>query len=451
MKPQVKRRAIGIVRVSVTGDRGERLASPREQRERLVAACERDGIDLLRVYDELDVSGGAALEKRPGLSEAVYAIEAGEADVVVAAYFDRLVRSLDVQRELVSRVETAGGKVMAVDIGEVSNASAGQWLSGTLLGAVSEYHRRTTTERVRGAQERAVARGAVPWSNVTPGYLRQEDGSFTPDPVAAPVVAQAFQLRADGATLAEVRRHLADNGIVRSYRSVQHLLASHVVLGEIHFGDLVNLEAHEPIVDRELWKRVQRIKTPRGRTPTSDLLLVRLGILRCGTCGSLMVGGAQVRKDRRYPFYRCCKVRQDCEARATISAKILDETVVAKVKEKLSSAKGQASAEQGIREAISAQEKAQADLDAALRAFAGLEDEEAARERLAQLRQARDAAQEKVDQLGGQAAVARVVTVDDWDLLTLEERRDLVRIAVERVVVTPGRGDDRVAVHLFGE
>ena len=40
------------------------------------------------------VSGGKSLDQRPGLSAAVAAIEAGEADVVAAAYFDRLFRSL---------------------------------------------------------------------------------------------------------------------------------------------------------------------------------------------------------------------------------------------------------------------------------------------------------------------------------------------------------------------
>ncbi len=42
---------------------------------------------------------------RDGLRTAVEAVEAGKADVIVAAYFDRLVRSLRVQDELVSRVE----------------------------------------------------------------------------------------------------------------------------------------------------------------------------------------------------------------------------------------------------------------------------------------------------------------------------------------------------------
>jgi DNA invertase Pin-like site-specific DNA recombinase len=53
--------------------------------------------------------------------------------------------------------------VLAVDVGQVTNASAGQWLSGTMLGAVSEYFKRSVKERSAEGQARAVARGATPW------------------------------------------------------------------------------------------------------------------------------------------------------------------------------------------------------------------------------------------------------------------------------------------------
>jgi DNA invertase Pin-like site-specific DNA recombinase len=43
------------------------------------------------------VSGGTPLEHRDKLRRAVEAVEAGDADVIVVAYFDRLVRSLRVQ------------------------------------------------------------------------------------------------------------------------------------------------------------------------------------------------------------------------------------------------------------------------------------------------------------------------------------------------------------------
>ncbi|MHB1538553.1 MAG: recombinase family protein [Solirubrobacteraceae bacterium] len=156
------RRAVGIVRVSRTGGReGERFVSPGEQRERIEAACERDGLQLVAIHEELDVSGGKALAERPGLSAAVAAVEAGAAEVVAAAYFDRLFRSLPTQSEVVQRVERAGGQVLAIDVGRVTEGSAAQWLSGTMMGAVADYQRRSMRERSARGQAKAVERGAT--------------------------------------------------------------------------------------------------------------------------------------------------------------------------------------------------------------------------------------------------------------------------------------------------
>src|SRR5690349_21464808 len=103
------RRAIGVVRVSRLGDDP---VSPTEQAERIQQACARDGLMLLDTLEESNVSGGTPLARRHGLRQAVELVEAKQADVVVVAYFDRLVRSLKVQSEVLERVEKAGGAVI---------------------------------------------------------------------------------------------------------------------------------------------------------------------------------------------------------------------------------------------------------------------------------------------------------------------------------------------------
>jgi DNA invertase Pin-like site-specific DNA recombinase len=357
-----QRRAIGIVRVSQYRD-GE---SPAEQRDRITAACERDGLELVAVHDELDVSGATPLAQRDGLRRAVEAVEAGEADVVVAAYFDRLVRSLRVQDELVTRVEAADGRVLALDTGEVTNGSAGQWLSATMLGAVSEYYRRSIRERSAEAQRRAIARGVPPWARVTPGYCKLADGRYEPDPVTAPIVAEAFRMRAEGATVAEVRMFLRDHGIGLTYTGVVALLRSTVVLDEIHFGSYEpNLAAHEAIVDRHVWAEVHRIKVPRGRRPKSERLLARLGVLRCGMCGRPMNLSTGNARNGRYRLYRCSSKPGDQPRHTvTISADVVEGVVIDAVKIATADVEGRASAGRNAQDAEVALEAAQRQLDA---------------------------------------------------------------------------------------
>ncbi len=440
------------MRVSQTkGREGERFVSPEEQRQRIEAVCVRDGLSLIAVHEELDVSGGKELSKRPGLSAAVAAIEAGEADVVAAAYFDRLFRSLPTQAEVIERVENAGGQVLAVDVGQVTNDSAGQWLSGTMMGAVSEYFRRSIKERSAEGQARAVARGATPWARVSIGYIRKDDGTLEPDPKTAPIAKRAFEMRAEGASMTQIRTMLKSHGIDRSHRGVQVMLASRVYLGEIHFGKLVNLHAHEPIIDRALFGRVQRMVIPRGPQPGSERLLARLGVLRCGSCGARL-GSMKLPKQNDYPIYRCPST-SDCDHHVTISATIAEDVVTSAVRAALADAEGRASMAESAREAGNAAELAQADLDAALRSFggAGLESEPAAVERLTELRQARDNAQARADEIGPEAS--RTVNAStDWDELSLAGRRALIKATVESAVVAPsGRGAERITVRLVGD
>lgn len=444
------RRAVGIVRVSQVGGReGERFVSPTEQRSRIEDACKRDSLELIDTIEELDVSGGAPLSKRAGLRGAVEAIEAGRAEVIVAAYFDRLVRSLSVQAELVSRVEAAGGGLLALDAGAISTKSAGEWVHGTMLGMMAEYQRRQARERSGEAQARAVARGVAPWPLIPPGYVRDVDGILKPSD-QADIVRSAFVQRADGATIGEVRAFLREQGVERSFHGIQHLLCSRVYLGEIHFGKLVNAEAHEAIVDRDIWDRVQSIRETRGTRPKSDRLLARLGVLRCGICGARMIVGHQVRPHKRYAFYRCPPVG-DCPRRQTISAEIVEGVVVEAVKHELADVTGRASGERRAVEAAAAAEAAQANLDAAIRTFEGLGEEPAAREKLAALRTERDRAREEAHRLGHLHSAVTVNIAERWNDLSLLGQRQAVQLTIAEVRVFPGKGPGRVRVKTHGQ
>jgi hypothetical protein len=130
------------------------------------------------------------------------------------------------------------------------------------------------------------------------GYTRRDDGTLEPNPEEVPIVQQAFQMRATGASMTQIRGMLKSHGIERSHRGAQVMLASRVYLGEIHFGKLVNLHAHEPIIERELWGRVQRMVIPRGPQPGSQRLLARLG------CENVRLIAQYVRRDRLYVIGR---------------------------------------------------------------------------------------------------------------------------------------------------
>jgi hypothetical protein len=124
----------------------------------------------------------------------------------------------------------------------------------------------------------------------------------------------------------------------------------------------------------------------------------------------------------------------------TISAEKVETVVVARVRDVLAHAEGRASVEANALEAERELEQAQAALEGAIRAFSGLEDEQATRTGSPSSGRRRDMAAERVEHLGSQRAVVVVSAAADWDRLTLDERRALIRATVSAVRVVPGRG-----------
>jgi DNA invertase Pin-like site-specific DNA recombinase len=443
-------KAIGMIRVSRVGDReGDRFVSPGEQRERIVQACKVHGLDLLEVVEELDISAGLPLARRPGLGKALTLIEAGLAHTLVVAYFDRLVRHLGVQRELTERIEKAGGGILAVDVGRVRADTASHWLSSTMLGAVAEYYRRMVAERTLGAKQRAVERGVPPAPRIVPGYRRTADRRLEVHPEEAETVRAAFEMRASGGSWQAIRTFLHRHGIERTNRGVTLLIQSRVVLGELHFGKFVNLNSHPPIVDRDLWQRAQRRPTLEYRGPQSDRLLARTRLLFCANCGARMVAGSQVKRGVRYAIYRCAGNTSGvlCRQKVSISADVVESVVMQRTRELLAAEQGSASNRSSLEAAAAELEQRQTTLDNAIHAFTGLEDVAVATERLRALHEAVGQARERLDDLEARLGSRILVRADrHWDHLTLDEHRQLIKSVIDRVIVKPGRGKLRVEI-----
>src|SRR5215471_12379646 len=118
--------AIPVIRVSKVGKRGQtpdKFKSPGEQMERISNGlpmwCPGEHVEIAEWIKEMDVSGyRLTLQKRKGLLRAV--------EILIVAYFNRLCRNGAVKREVVQRVEAAGGRILAIDMGAISHATAAQ-------------------------------------------------------------------------------------------------------------------------------------------------------------------------------------------------------------------------------------------------------------------------------------------------------------------------------------
>jgi hypothetical protein len=335
-----------------------------------------------------------------------------------------------------------------VDAGKVTNGSASGDFSTNVLMAAAELQAAAGGERAQEAKIKAVREGRAPYPNIPPGLKRggaDGKGPLELDEQTAEVVREAFRMRAEGASIAAVRDYLIAHGVARSFHGVQAMLCNRIYVGELRFGDLVNRDI-PALIDVATFSRAQRQHVPRGPRPKSERLLARLGVLHCATCGSRMVVGTTRQQGKSYSFYRCDPLH-DCPRRVTIGSDKAEQAVEAEVRRLVAGMKGKASGKTGAQQAAREYDRRQAELDSAIEVVlgAGLEAETSATERLAALRQARDDALERLEELQGIDAPAVVLdAAADWDSLSLEARRGIIKAVLARAIVAPGRGDERI-------
>ncbi|MGZ4263600.1 MAG: recombinase family protein, partial [Solirubrobacteraceae bacterium] len=442
--PTPRPRAIGILRISEVGEREDedRLHSDESQIAGIERDCQTRGFELIDLISEKNISGGAPLDKRP-FGKAIERVERGEAEAIVFAWRDRTDRSIVYGSEAIERMDAVGAVLLAGG-STLTHATADKWAEATMGSFMGEWQRRVIKEKSADGVARAVAMGRVPFPTLPIGLLRNEDGTARLDePRVQEIVREAFRRRARGDTIASVRAYLAEQGFERSYRSVQIMFKSRLYRGQIVHGDHVNLSpGFGAIIDRDLWDAVQRVSVPSGRTAKSDRLLARLGVLRCASCGSRMVAGAQVSRwgdtTRRYTFYKCGH-GHECPRPAVITAEPLEALVIERVKMILSDAEERESAAREARDAADEAQDAQAALDAAQERFlllppgANHEKALALVQELTRDRDDKRARAERLMSARGLAVVSAADVLDDPRPEALSAKRGLIRATLAAV------------------
>jgi DNA invertase Pin-like site-specific DNA recombinase len=135
---------IGYVRVSTD----EQSLSVEAQHAALTAWCQARRLALVAVYEDVHVSGGAKLEQRPGLLQALDALETGA--VLLATKRDRLARDAMAAAMIERLAERAGASVQTCDgIGEGSSPEAK--LMRGMIDLFAEYERQVIKARIKTA------------------------------------------------------------------------------------------------------------------------------------------------------------------------------------------------------------------------------------------------------------------------------------------------------------
>ena len=188
-------RAITYARVS-TGKQAESGLSLDDQRERMTAAAAARGWTLVGEYVDAGRSG-RSMSARPELAAALDLLDAGEAEVLIVAKFDRLARSLIDLSRLMKRAESRGWNLVVLDLDLDLGSPSGRMVAH-IVGAVAQYESDLIAERTAMAHRQMKKRGR-----------RSGQRPILDDEVRL-MVAEA---RAEGRTYRAIAADLNDRGI----------------------------------------------------------------------------------------------------------------------------------------------------------------------------------------------------------------------------------------------
>ncbi|MHB8684797.1 MAG: recombinase family protein [Dehalococcoidia bacterium] len=316
MPPRDVIRAAGYARVS-TEEQAREGYGLDAQRTQIETYCKLQGWQLVDVYVDAGVSG-SSLKKRDALARLLAAADGHALDRVVFWKLDRLSRSLRDVLDLSDRLEKAGVKIVSIQEGIDAGTPTGR-LYRNILGTLAEFERETITERIKEALAEKARQGEL-LGPLPLGYRRADDGAIALAETIAPLIRQAFERYATGryslrdlaawANSAGLRstggRAIDRLSIGKTLRNVTYTgaVAHHRRRG----GALVVRDAHDPIVSRELFERVQACLNARRRDgasnprPFGKMPYPLSRIATCATCHAPLLGSMS---GRRLRYMRC--------------------------------------------------------------------------------------------------------------------------------------------------
>lgn len=291
-----------------------------EQIERCRKYCEALDWTVYGVYTDAGFSG--ANTDRPALKNLIADVSGGHIDKILVYKLDRLSRS---QKDTLSLIEDSflANGVDFVSMSENFDTSTpfGRAMIG-ILSVFAQLERETIRERLMMGVEARAKRGQFHGSRYAPCGYDYIDGELIVNDFEKLIVQRIFRRYDDGHTPYEIScelnaEGLRSNGGQWHRNTVYKILQSRTYVGDIKRNDQWYPGIHEPIIDHELFDRVQErlssasadAKSRRNKTRQKSLLG---GLLYCGCCGNKCVKNTRksVKSGITYKYdYYTCKSR----------------------------------------------------------------------------------------------------------------------------------------------
>lgn len=302
--------------------------SIKNQKSMLIQYAISQGWDIFDIYSDDDYAG--ADRNRPQFKRLLADAEAHKFDIILCKTQSRFTRELELVEKYIHGLFPIWGIRFVSIVDNADTAIKGNKKSRQINGLVNEWYLEDMSDNIRSVLTNRRENGFHIGAFAPYGYKKDTElkGHLIVDPEAADIVREIFSLFADGYGKSAIARILNDRGVPNPteykrqhgfrYKQPQKTAGTlwkypaiaDILINEVYIGNLVQgkygsvsyktrqvkprpqsqwirVEAtHEPIIDAELWNRVQKkVKSHAKPFSSTGMIHPFSGKVVCMHCG----------------------------------------------------------------------------------------------------------------------------------------------------------------------
>lgn len=336
----------------------------------LTSYAEANQWQIYKVYSDDDYTG--ADRSRPAFNALLRDAEEKKFSIILCKSQSRFTREMELVEHYLHDLFPRWGIRFIGLVDNADTANKGNKKARQINGLVNEWYLEDLSENIKETLTDRRKKGYHIGSFAPYGYKKDPEykGHLLPDDEAAAVVRRIFEMYAAGIGRTAIARQLNAEGVPNptrykqlhninwkrnlntkrpglwQYFSISDILANEVYIGNLVQGryESISYKTHEnkptpkekwirventhaPIIDRDLWDRVQKIRGERARPGWDGEVGIFAHKARCMYCGYVM-HSKKLRDGRRYLACSTAMIGKDICQGSSISVKELERTVL---------------------------------------------------------------------------------------------------------------------------
>lgn len=319
------------------------------QESTLKEFAEKKGFEVFDVYSDGGYSGKNF--NRPEFQRMFNDLTNNRIDIILVWKVDRLSRNNTDVVSLIDNELTPRNKKLIITSIDMDSSSPTGHMFISLLSTFARYERATIIDRVNAGMQKRAEKGY--WNGGSILGYDSVDKELVINERESGIVREIFKLRAEGKGYKFIANSLNSRGTKTkkgkefSIPGIKLIVNNHIYIGKMVWGKhqdwntkrragksdpLIVEGVHEPIIELELWEKVQQINNFQKKSFTSNRNFngnfFLTGLLKCPKCGAGTVMSKSKKKNSEdYHLYYMCQAYHS-KGKAVCKANLIKKEVV---------------------------------------------------------------------------------------------------------------------------